>query len=633
MKISAKSRKNRRRKKLVTSVKPPSDYPWRVLGWLADDLGQYLNNDERWLIGWIVRNRDLESYLALDEVWGLQSITPADTDLVAIRVRYLLSNVLAKFRFPTEKEARVANAKQKFLSAEAACTDFNTFGYKKLVSEEEDWAIDAFTYARSFLSKLLGETLPAASVMTERSRHGPGASLDTVRGFCSSYHKFAQWPYTCTDAAFRYARFVIETDQRWFGALQDSYRERFEIPKHLPLDMRVFWNDVVHIVDGNRITFVPKNALTERSIAIEPTLNLFLQLGVDGYIRRRLKRWGVDLDHQEKNQELARRGSIDQSFVTIDLSSASDTVALKLCKILLPDCWYRYLCDLRSPSGSFDKQTSMIYQKVSSMGCGYTFALESAIFTSIIFGVLKALKGSVNQSDFAIFGDDLIVPKEVCEEVITLLGHCGFRVNTKKSFLKGFVRESCGTDWFHGKPLRPVFLEDTPTSVMELFNDVNRLKRVLSLRFGLEESKTVNLISRWIPEYCRDIIGPLSDQQFDSHIHSSDCKNGRYKNCMWEYQRLVVQPLKFRGNKFLFRKLMHDLRGKKDEILFLESHLSIRKRIDALFGLETEPIEKWVRFVGVGSRFTVTKRNALTVGKTSSTALYWQSEYSEQYQD
>lgn len=606
MKIKSKRRQPKKANYLLKDL--PKDYPWKILGWVTGDLRQYLTESEYSQIVSITRHRDIESYLALSEEWVTQSIKPTDDTLAAMQARYQLTALLKKFLFATESSLRRQKAIDKFIEAESACRDYNLEGYKDFCFGTNDFAINVFTYAKSFLRKLLGDSLPSTSIMTEWSRHGPGATIDTEKGCVSLYHKFSEWPYSCTIGALRYARFLIETDRRWLGALEDDYRRRNNIPKHVILNQDLFWSSIFRVVDGNRIEFVPKSAQIDRSIAIEPSLNLYLQLGVDGFIRRRLKRWGVDIDSQSKNQEMARIGSFDKddTFVTLDMKSASDMISIKLCELLLPDDWYNYLIDIRSPTGDIDNDT-ISYEKISSMGNGYTFALETAIFTAITYAVKKELEGTFDHSTFAIFGDDIIVTKSIAKPLISALRLAGFTINSEKSFFEGSFRESCGADWFQGIPVRPVFLKSQPKSVMELFNDINRLNRFFALRFPeIEEPKSINRMKRWIPERFRAIIGPYSDEDFDSYIHSPVPK-GKFasnRNCMWRYKRLVVVPIARSGTRFLFRKLMHNLKP-------------------------TPPIPTWSKQKGKGSRFTVHKRNLVTVSKTYSVSDIWRSMYRE----
>lgn len=590
---------------------PGEKYAWQLLASMASDLCQFLKPDEQWLVDFITRNRDIESYLQLSEMWGLQCTAPEGTTLAERRAKLQLAALLKKFKFSTDKEKRKQAAISKFYEAESICATFNREGFNKLLDEDgrplpETWAM------RSFLRNLLGDDIPNWRDLLVGMRHGPGANLDTQYGQVSQYNKYTNWPYSCTRGTERFARFVIGTDQRWMQALTHAYRKRFKIPQNSSIYMRQFWSDVIKIVPGNRICFVPKDARTERTIAIEPAINLMIQLGIDHVIRSRLKRFGVDLDDQTKNQELARLGSMvddENGYVTIDLSAASDSIALKLVELLIPKYWYDFLCDLRSPIGELG-DNEIVFEKISSMGNGYTFALESALFTAMVYAAIRSTGSSVRQRDFAVYGDDLIVRKRFLPTLLDILAKCGFKINQEKSFTSGPIRESCGTDWFEGKPLRPVFITQLPTNTPELFNDYNRLKRVLEMRWGIDESKTLDRLFKWIPPLSKDILGPLSDEDFASYIHSSTpCTvHARRRKWVWEYKRFVIQPLRFKGHDFRFRKLMHDLR-------------------------EVPPPRNWVRAlldeVGSGSRFTVTRREATTIGLAYSVAEIWQSEYNE----
>lgn len=608
MKGSTKSSKNKLRTKKKRSLGLPQSYPWKVLGKLSQDLKEYLSVDEFNRLDRITRDRDLDEYLKLNEEWGLQSTLPTDITCAVMRAKYLLASLIKKFPFKTDKNKRVARALEIFFEAEEACKLYNQTGYEELASPTTEWGVNILRHAKLFLVKLLGDRLPGHREMLERSRHGPGATICTYEGQSSVYYKYANWPYSCTVGALRYARFAIAIDQRWIGALQDSYRQRFGILKHMPINEEEFWSKVIHIAPGNRITTVPKDALKERTIAIEPLLNVYLQLGADGYIRRRLKRYGVDLDAQEKNQELARLGSMrddENSFVTVDLSSASDSISLKLIEVLLPKEWYTYLMDLRSPTGNLEG-SPLTFEKVSSMGNGYTFALESAIFTALVYAVIKTGGGTFDHSKFAVFGDDIVVERRWYYQLVEALRLSGFKLNLEKTFVYGPIRESCGTDWFNGKAIRPLFLDKIPTMGMEVLCDYNRIKRLLSLRWMIEESDTLDFIWKWIPDKHKLLVGPFSDEEFDSYVHVPTAPPGLYRNGIYKYYRLHQYPIAQAGKNFLMRKLMHSLRGK--------------------------PIKspKWdKRLQASGSVFTVTSRKALAVGITYSRTSYWCDKYTE----
>ena len=102
-------------------------------------------------------------------------------------------------------------------------------------------------------------------------------------------------------------------------------------------------------VRGNVMFTVPKSSDIDRCACKEPDINMFLQKGVGNHIRRRLRRYGINLNDQSVNRDLAYQGSIDSSIATLDLSSASDTFCTQVVKALLPHIWFEYLSDIRSP--------------------------------------------------------------------------------------------------------------------------------------------------------------------------------------------------------------------------------------------------------------------------------------------
>lgn len=232
------------------------------------------------------------------------------------------------------------------------------------------------------------------------------------------------------------------------------------------------------IVPGNRVTFVPKDASTDRSIAVEPHVNIFFQLGVAGMLRKRLRRAGLDLEDQLPNQELARLGSIDDTLATIDLKSASNTLAYRLVMELLPDDWFTAMNRLRSQFGTLDA-TTFAYEMFSSMGNGFTFELESMIFYALCLSVAHV--ESYNPFWVRAYGDDIVVPSGIADRVIELLTFCGFTINLEKSYLRGPFRESCGKDYLRGSQVRPVYLKEIPDSPIAWIKVANNIKRLASV--------------------------------------------------------------------------------------------------------------------------------------------------------
>lgn len=208
-------------------------------------------------------------------------------------------------------------------------------------------------------------------------------------------------------------------------------------------------------VSSGKLQFVPKTCKTHRSIVVEPLLNGFYQKGIGSYIRDRLLLEGVDLRDQTRNQSLAKRGSIDGTIATIDLSSASDCISRNLVWHLLPYDWAEFLNHGRTDTVCYNDELIRLH-KFSSMGNAYTFELESLIFFSICYGVCKHL--DLSMTDVSVYGDDIIIPTEGADLLIETLRDIGFSTNNEKSFVSGPFRESCGADYLSGIDIRPFYL-------------------------------------------------------------------------------------------------------------------------------------------------------------------------------
>jgi len=253
------------------------------------------------------------------------------------------------------------------------------------------------------------------------------------------------------------------------------------IPFYRPILGERWWNTVrkPEVVKGNRFTVVPKNAKTDRGICIEPSLNIYVQLGIGKIIRRNLKRFSIDLNTQTVNQKCAERAYRD-NLATIDLSKASDTVSYGCVELLIPPDWLTLLNLARSSFTNIDGNDIPL-EKFSSMGNGFTFELESLIFAAIAFDCVP----EAEHGDVSVFGDDIIVPQAYTSSVIETLEFLGFKVNAKKSFLAGSFFESCGTDYHFGVPVRPFYLRQDPGSKIPYRIQIaNNIRRYANMRSG-----------------------------------------------------------------------------------------------------------------------------------------------------
>lgn len=240
------------------------------------------------------------------------------------------------------------------------------------------------------------------------------------------------------------------------------------------------------IVDGNRVTFVPKTRDISRLICIEPSLNMYAQLGVKQILERRLKSYyGIDLvSQQRKNRELARLGSKydrKNSSVTIDLSSASDSMSLTMLREVLPASVMTFLESLRSPIATLPNGCKVELAMVSTMGNGFTFPLQTILFSAVVVAAARVYERPLQfpygnrLGNFGVNGDDIICEKSISRGVLTLLRILGFEVNRDKTFLEGPFRESCGGDFHRGREVRGFYLKslETPQLRYAAINGLN----------------------------------------------------------------------------------------------------------------------------------------------------------------
>jgi hypothetical protein len=175
-----------------------------------------------------------------------------------------------------------------------------------------------------------------------------------------------------------------------------------------------------------RVISVPKTLKTPRIIAIEPSCIQYMQQALlrsflVAYNRDELLRGLIGFDDQIPNQEMARRGSLDQETATLDLSDASDRVSNQLVRSMLSQ-WpnlHEAIDATRSRRADVPGHGVIRLAKYASMGSALCFPIEAMVFTTIIFlGIQKSLNTTLTKKDITsflgsvrIYGDDLIVPR------------------------------------------------------------------------------------------------------------------------------------------------------------------------------------------------------------------------------
>lgn len=232
----------------------------------------------------------------------------------------------------------------------------------------------------------------------------------------------------------------------------------------------VLSDQVLTLQEHSVLFTVPKATEIDRVACKEPEINMFLQRTVGSHIRRRLRRFGIDLNDQTVNQKLARE-ACKGHLATIDLSAASDSITRQLVYELLPFDWWSLLDDLRVKSTDVDGSIHEL-EMFSSMGNGFTFELESLIFWALARSIMyfSGIKGKLS-----VYGDDIIVPSAIAPRLMRTFSYFGFKVNSKKSYWTGPFRESCGKHYHRGYDISPFFVREPVRKKTDVIRLLNRL--------------------------------------------------------------------------------------------------------------------------------------------------------------
>lgn len=269
------------------------------------------------------------------------------------------------------------------------------------------------------------------------------------------------------------------------------------------------------VVQGGIYGSVPKNFETERSIEKQPSVNMWAQKGLATIMLAYLKdKYGFDLAYQPAiNAELARRGSIDGSVATGDLKEASNRIPLKFIQWCLKDTsLLSALEETRTSKICMPWGEWLNLHLFASMGNGCTFVLQTAVFLAVVEAAYTRLGWNMtsqrpriktvdfnsisrhlaremafdetrmslldtNQAftpfgvwlktqplpDWGVFGDDIICHSKAWSEVCYILGKINAQLNLEKSYWNGSFRESCGSDWYDGFPVRGVYAKTLKT--------------------------------------------------------------------------------------------------------------------------------------------------------------------------
>lgn len=403
--------------------------------------------------------------LARNEEWGqLVNLKASPSQYLTADSFYraaVATDLLRKADFLPTGIDTAQVARQKWLDAERMCAKSNArlepFLHNGPFEDLRDLQIANFIDdVRVWLAECLG---PLPKVL--ELRHGPGATYHDGSRRCTVPDKMSSRPTVSQNAR---SLLPLWGNTAWCRGLVESHANRSD----------------PETVRGNRFVCVPKDATTDRPIAIEPSINVAFQLALGSVLKRRLKLIGLDLETgQALHRRVAQESSRSEEFATIDLSSASDTISRNLVKLLLPEGWYSVLDTLRSGTTTDVDGRTYVLQKFSSMGNGYTFELETMLFASLVATCMRHHGlDPIPGVNMFVYGDDIIAPTCVSRGLLAVLRFFGFTTNERKTFLSGNFRESCGGDFFNGEVVRPHYLKEFPNEPQQWITLANGLRRV-----------------------------------------------------------------------------------------------------------------------------------------------------------
>lgn len=229
----------------------------------------------------------------------------------------------------------------------------------------------------------------------------------------------------------------------------------------------------------SRFKFVPKTFSKPRGICIEQLETQYFQQGLRNALctiieRHPLTRGRINFNDQKVNGRLALEHSLTREFATIDMKEASDRISRALVSKLfrkvphLRELLMSVSTELIEMPGDVDINFIPVLPaaKFAPMGSAVCFPVMGVVHWALIRAILFINSHRSQLDDIYVYGDDIIIPSNVYEEVITTLPNFGMKLNTTKSFINSFFRESCGVNAYYGREITPVYFKNIPTPKM-----------------------------------------------------------------------------------------------------------------------------------------------------------------------
>lgn len=320
-------------------------------------------------------------------------------------------------------------------------------------------------------------------------------------------------------------------------------------------------------VDTLALTFVPKNHKSLRAILPNTTIGTYQSRGVGEIIRDRLKAVSrLDIRKlQHIHRVCAWSSSIGRRHVTMDLSSASDSISEGLLETLLPADWFSFLKGNRI--GTVVVDGNVIQSNTfCTMGIGYTFELQTLVFLSLIWACQATNDKFMRPTWISVYGDDLIFGSHLDSQVRDVFGKVGICVNEDKTFNEVPFRESCGGDYYRGWDVRPFQPEMDRNFVTPLEYEAMLYKCINGLLIRWDEHavwNTIRFLTNEIEKVAQAcLLVPLTHPE-DSGIRTGIDRAGHYTHDFLGYTK-VVKPVHIGHGLRRFTCLKMNLQEKEE---------------------------------------------------------------------
>lgn len=351
-------------------------------------------------------------------------------------------------------ESQLESAERKYVSVDLELEDT----YHVLASDRPRQFIERARKALVSIFPVASRITPDQLMLQARPHDGPGSFAGSRRVRAETGLRPELFKKTQGVLIGHYER-----GQRAFSGFFRSYPGS----RHERISCRTFTADTLFTRYTASVSFVPKDSRGPRVISSEPYFRMKAQLsfndGISYWIHKE-SGGRINFGDQTINQELAKRASTDRSFATIDLKDASDRISLALVGKLFQNTSALRFFSARFRSTHVTLPSGRVHRlrKFANMGSGMCFPVLSLVVYLAAVTAMSSV-GYLPLKEASklayVYGDDLIVPTQYVALVTEGLEMLGLLVNEDKSFSKGFFRESCGGDFYHGIDVAPVRLK------------------------------------------------------------------------------------------------------------------------------------------------------------------------------